>query len=135
MNIIDTITLAGTLILALPIGMLGVEFLVTGRPVVGVGFVAVAVALVLGQHYLEPDVKGRIAGGIVDRVVPDEEVAEEPADASKPSADAPSEPVDIPSATGDAQQASADAQAATGDEEVSSAHAQSTTDDEEARRT
>lgn len=91
MSIVDTITLAGALVLALPIGMLGVEFLFTGRPVAGVGFVAVAAALVLGQYYLEPDVKGRIAGGIVDRVVPDEGGDEGAAsDGTSASADASS---------------------------------------------
>lgn len=109
MNVIDTITLAGSLILALPIGMLGVEFLVTGRPVAGVGFVAVAAALVLGQHYLEPDVKGRIAGGVVDLVVPDgDDGPDEPANEDRSSADARSEPVDIPSATRDARRSSGD---------------------------
>lgn len=111
MNVIDTVTLAGTLVLALPIGMLGVEFLLTGRPVAGVGFVAVAAALVLGQHYLEPDVKSRIAGGIVDRVIPDDDGDGEATDAQSDASDGQSGTVDIPSAT-------ADAQSATDDEEV-----------------
>lgn len=69
MNVVDTVALAGTLVLALPIGMLGVEFLVTGRPLVGTAFVGVAAALVLGQHYLETSPVERVASGVVDRLV------------------------------------------------------------------
>lgn len=52
MGIIDTLTLAGAVILATPIAMLGVEFVAEGRLVVGLGFLAVAAALVLGEHYV-----------------------------------------------------------------------------------
>jgi hypothetical protein len=74
MGIIDTISLAGTLVLALPIGMLGVEFLVGGRTAMGVGFVAIAAALVIGQHYISVfDIKERVLGTAVDTVVLDED--------------------------------------------------------------
>jgi hypothetical protein len=74
MGIIDTISLAGTLVLALPIGMLGVEFLVGGRTAMGVGFVAVAAALVVGQHYISVfDIKERVLGTAVDTVVLEED--------------------------------------------------------------
>ncbi|QLD85887.1 hypothetical protein HWV23_09165 [Natronomonas halophila] len=74
MGIIDTISLAGTLVLALPIGMLGVEFLVGGRTAMGVGFIAVAAALVIGQHYISVfDIKERVLGTAVDTVVIDED--------------------------------------------------------------
>lgn len=128
MNVIDTVTLAGTLVLALPIGMLGVEFLLTGRPVAGVGFVAVAAALVLGQHYLEPDVKSRIAGGIVERVVPDGDGDEETTDGQSGAADRQPGTVDIPSARADAHSGAEDAQSAPED-------TQRTADEEEVQRT
>jgi hypothetical protein len=83
MGIIDTISLAGTLVLALPIGMLGVEFLVGGETAMGVGFVAVAAALVVGQHYIGGfDIKERIAGRAVDAVVLDEDEVESVPDES-----------------------------------------------------
>ncbi|WP_336136481.1 DUF7533 family protein [Natronomonas amylolytica] len=80
MGLIDIISLAGTLVLALPIGMLGVEFLVGGRTAMGVGFIAIAGALVVGQHYIGGvfDIKERVLGTAVDAVVIEEE--EGPAD-------------------------------------------------------
>lgn len=66
MELLDTVTLVGTLVLALPIAMLGVEFaFVDGRLLTGIGFLAVAAALVVGQHYL--GLKERIAGSAADR--------------------------------------------------------------------
>lgn len=69
MGIIDTLTLFGAVILAAPIAMLGVEFVADGRLVVGLGFLAVAAALVLGEHYIGiPGVEdglARIGGAIV----------------------------------------------------------------------
>ncbi len=69
MDLFDTVTLLGALVLALPIGMLGVEFLVGGRVLEGVGFLGVAAALLLGQHYLgTPSIKKRVAGTVLNRV-------------------------------------------------------------------
>jgi hypothetical protein len=68
MNLLDTITLFGTAVLAAPIGLLGVEFLLRGRPIVGGGFLAVAVGLVAGSHF-KPSLKGMIADTVVDTVV------------------------------------------------------------------
>jgi hypothetical protein len=71
MGIVDTISLYGTVVLAIPIAFLGVEFLVTGeRPVLGAVFVGLAVALFLGRQYL-PDVKGELLGGASDVVLGD----------------------------------------------------------------
>ncbi len=61
MNLLDTLTLFGTVALAAPIGLLGVEFLIGGRTVAGLGFLAVALALVAGG-YFRPSLKGILAG-------------------------------------------------------------------------
>ena len=49
MNLLDTLALFGAAALAAPIGLLGLEFLVGGRTLIGVGFLAVAAALVVGH--------------------------------------------------------------------------------------
>lgn len=67
MNILDTIALFGTVVLAAPIGLLGIEFLVDGRVFAGAGFLAVAVALVAGG-YFRPSLKGIVAGTILETV-------------------------------------------------------------------
>lgn len=72
MDLMDTLTLFGTVALAGPIGLLGVEFLLGNRPIAGVGFLAVAVALVAGG-YFRPSIKGIVTGGIADAVGDDEE--------------------------------------------------------------
>jgi hypothetical protein len=65
MDLLDTLALFGAAALAAPIGLLGVEFLVGGRTLPGVGFLAIAVALVVGIVY-RPDpldvVGGRALG-------------------------------------------------------------------------
>lgn len=65
MNLLDTLTLFGTVALAAPIGLLGVEFLVGGRTAAGVGFLAVALALVAGG-YFRPSLKGILAGTVAE---------------------------------------------------------------------
>ncbi|WP_254838913.1 DUF7533 family protein [Natronomonas marina] len=54
MNVLDTLALFGAAALAAPIGLLGVEFLVGGRTLAGVGFLAVAAGLLVGMVY-RPD--------------------------------------------------------------------------------
>ena len=66
MNLIDTLTLFGTVALAAPIGLLGIEFLLGGRTLAGAGFLAVALALVAGG-YFRPSLKGILAGTLRDR--------------------------------------------------------------------
>ena len=65
MKLLDTLALFGTVVLAAPIGLLGVEFLVGGRTVAGVGFLAVALALVAGG-YFRPSLKSIVAGRVAD---------------------------------------------------------------------
>jgi hypothetical protein len=80
MNLLDTITLFGTVVLGAPIGLLGIEFLLGGRLVAGAGFLAVAVALVAGG-YFRPSLKGIVADTVLDVATPDgdrdEEIHEE----------------------------------------------------------
>ena len=52
MGLIDTISLYGTAVLAIPIALLGVEFLVRGRTLAGVGFLALGLGLFAGRYYL-----------------------------------------------------------------------------------
>jgi hypothetical protein len=65
MDLLDTLTLFGTVALAAPIGLLGVEFLVGGRTVAGVGFLAIALALVAGG-YFRPSVRSIVTGTVTD---------------------------------------------------------------------
>ncbi len=76
MNLLDTIALFGAVVLAAPIGLLGIEFLVDGRTLLGIGFLAVALALVVGS-YLKPSVSGIVAGTVLDRATVDESHDEE----------------------------------------------------------
>lgn len=71
MNLLDTIGLFGAVVLAAPIGLLGVEFLVHGRTLVGFGFLSVALALVAGT-YLKPSLSGIVAGTVLDKTPVDE---------------------------------------------------------------
>lgn len=76
-GIMGTIQLAGTLVFALPIGLLGVQFLLDGRTLLGGGFVAVAVLMVALEEYLTTptDVPTSVAEKAVGKVAksPDEE--------------------------------------------------------------
>lgn len=67
MNLLDTIGLFGAVVLAAPIGLLGIEFLVDGRTLVGMGFLAVALVLVVGS-YLKPSLSGIVAGTVLEKV-------------------------------------------------------------------
>ena len=76
-GIMGTISLAATLVFALPIGLLGLQFLLDGRTLLGGGFVAVAVLMVALQEYLTTptDVPTSVAEKAVGKVAksPDEE--------------------------------------------------------------
>ena len=63
MNLLDTLTLFGTVALAAPIGLLGADFLLGGRTLVGAAFSIVAVALVAGG-YFRPSVTSILAGAV-----------------------------------------------------------------------
>ena len=70
MDLMDTLTLFGTVALAAPIGLLGAEFLLGGRVALGVGFLVVAVGLVVGG-YFRPSLKGIAAGTVADAIEED----------------------------------------------------------------
>lgn len=65
MNLLDTVSLFGMAVLAAPIGLLGAEFLLGGRLVLGAGFLAIAGALLAGG-YFKPSLKGVVADTVVD---------------------------------------------------------------------
>lgn len=71
LGIIDTITLAITLAVALPVGLLGVDFLLSDRPLLGAVFVGIAVLMVIVEEYMikPSDLPGMVAkrfvGGLV----------------------------------------------------------------------
>ena len=76
-GIIGTLQLAATLVFALPVGLLGVQFLLDGRTLFGAGFVVVAVLMVALEEYLTTptDVPAAAAEKAVGKVVetPDDE--------------------------------------------------------------
>ncbi|WP_276300039.1 DUF7533 family protein [Halorussus lipolyticus] len=76
-GILGTIQLAATLIFALPVGLLGVQFLLDGKTLLGGGFVVVAVMMVVLEEYLTTptDVPGAVAEKTVSKVAktPDDE--------------------------------------------------------------
>lgn len=76
MGTLDWIGRVGTLVLAVPIGFMGVDFLFSGNPL-GWLFLVVAVAAVLLQEYVTTpgDVPGSIASRVVGRAAktPEEE--------------------------------------------------------------
>jgi hypothetical protein len=80
MNLLDTLTLFGTVVLGAPIGLLGVEFLFEGRLIAGAGFLAISIALVVGG-YFRPSLKGIVADTVADVATSDgdrdEEIHEE----------------------------------------------------------
>lgn len=71
MNLLDTIALFGAVVLAAPIGLLGIQFVIDGRTLVGIGFLAVALALVVGS-YLKPSLSGIVADPLLDKVTVEE---------------------------------------------------------------
>ncbi|WP_122090661.1 DUF7533 family protein [Halalkalicoccus subterraneus] len=51
-GILSMIQLGSGLIFAVPLGVIGVEFLTSGRPVFGAGFLLVAVAMLFLPEYI-----------------------------------------------------------------------------------
>ncbi len=80
-GIIDTITFAGTLILAVPAALAGLELVARGNTVVGATLVGLAVGLVVLERYLTSptDLPGLLAKRVVGAVVkkPDTESNED----------------------------------------------------------
>ncbi|MFC7081439.1 DUF7533 family protein [Halorussus caseinilyticus] len=76
-GIIGTLQLAATLVFALPVGLLGVQFLLDGETILGGGFLVVAVMMVVLEEYLTTptDVPGAVARKTVGKVAktPDDE--------------------------------------------------------------
>ncbi|WP_254762137.1 DUF7533 family protein [Natrinema marinum] len=75
-GIIDTIKLAGTLVLALPAGLAGLDFLLLrGQTAVGVALLALAVGLVAIQHWLTlpTDIPELLAKRVVGTVAKESE--------------------------------------------------------------
>ncbi|WP_049971723.1 DUF7533 family protein [Haladaptatus cibarius] len=52
LGILDTVSLAATLVFALPIGLLGIERLIAGQTLLGGAFVAIAVLMVFLREWL-----------------------------------------------------------------------------------
>ncbi|UPV98810.1 hypothetical protein M0R88_09725 [Halorussus gelatinilyticus] len=76
-GILGTLQLAATLVFALPIALLGIQFLLDGKTLLGGGFVAVAVLMVVLEEYLTTptDVPGAVAEKTIGKVAktPDDE--------------------------------------------------------------
>jgi hypothetical protein len=70
-GILGTIGLAATLVFAIPVGLLGLNFLVDGRYLLGAGFLGVAALMVILQEYVTTptDLPGKAAEKAVGAVV------------------------------------------------------------------
>ena len=71
MGLLDTVALFGTVALATPMALIGVDFLWSGRTIEGVAFLAIAAGFVLAQQYGLPAAKRRLAGSAIDAVAGD----------------------------------------------------------------
>lgn len=73
-GILGTLGLLGTLVFAVPLGFLGVQFLVSERYLMGGVFLGLAVAMVLLQEYLTTpqDIPGLVVEKVTGRVVGEE---------------------------------------------------------------
>ncbi|MEF8791082.1 MAG: hypothetical protein V5A61_13235 [Haloarculaceae archaeon] len=74
-GILGLVGLAVTLAFAIPVGLLGLDMLTKGDTLIGGGFVAFAVLMVVLQEYLTTpgDVPGRVAGRLVGSVAKEPE--------------------------------------------------------------
>jgi hypothetical protein len=73
-GILGTIGLALTLVFAIPVALLGLQFLaLDGRPLVGIAFLAIAVLMVGIEEYLTTptDLPGLVLGKTIGTVVED----------------------------------------------------------------
>lgn len=78
-SIIDTITLALTLVFAIPVALLGGNFLLSGQTILGSVFVVLAVLMVVIEEYLTSpaDIPGMAAKKAVGVIVKTEENEDE----------------------------------------------------------
>lgn len=79
LGILDIVELAIIVGLAVPLGLLGVQFLVDGSTVLGAGFVGLACAMVVVKFYLPSpsDVPKEVAQQSVGAIAKDERDREE----------------------------------------------------------
>lgn len=77
-GIVGTLQLLGTVVLAAPLALLGVQFLVSGRELTGGVFLALAAAMIALEEYLTTpqDVPAEVAERAVGSVVEDEKEGE-----------------------------------------------------------
>lgn len=66
-GIVEWLGRVGTLVIAVPIGFMGVDFLVNGRLALGLFLLSVAVAAVVLQEYVTRP--GDLPGAVANRVV------------------------------------------------------------------
>ena len=78
-SITGLVGLAVTLAFAIPVGLLGVQFLLDGSTVVGAVFLAIAALMILINEYVASpgDLPGMLAGKVVGSVAKDPETDEE----------------------------------------------------------
>jgi hypothetical protein len=81
-GVLETIGLALTLVFALPVALLGLQFLVLdNRPLLGAGFLAIALLMIAVEQYVTTptDLPGMVLGETVGKVVtmPGEKEADE----------------------------------------------------------
>lgn len=78
-GILDTVGLMAAVVFAVPVAFLGVDFLLRGEPLLGVGFLVIAVLMVAVEEYVTTpgDVPGAIAGRLAGAVVKSEPEDEE----------------------------------------------------------
>ncbi len=70
MGLLETLSLYMTAVLAIPIALLGVEFLLGGRFITGGGFLAVAAAVVVARQYV-PSVLSPVISPVEQAVMKD----------------------------------------------------------------
>jgi hypothetical protein len=78
-SIIDTVTLALTLVFAIPVALMGGNFLLSGQPILGSTFVVLAVLMVVIEEYLTSptDIPGMAAKRVVGVIAKTEEEREQ----------------------------------------------------------
>ena len=81
-GVLETIGLALTLVFALPVALLGLQFLVLdNRPLLGAGFLVIALLMIAVEQYVTTptDLPGMVLGETVGKVVtmPGEEEGDE----------------------------------------------------------
>ena len=74
-GLLGLVGLAVTLAFAIPVGLLGLDMLTKGDTLIGGGFLAFAVLMVVLQEYLTTpgDIPGRVAGRLVGSVAKEPE--------------------------------------------------------------